>query len=54
VPAWAGVALIVSQPLHLVFAVILPNAVLDTGAWGLIALGLMIAAVRVLRTSNDD
>jgi hypothetical protein len=54
VPAWAGVALIVSQPLHLVFAVILPNAVLDAGAWGLTALGLLVAAARVLRTSNDD
>lgn len=54
VPAWAGLALVVSQPLHFVFAVIAPNAVLDACAWGLTALGLAVAAVRVLRTADDD
>lgn len=29
VPAWAAVALAISQPLHLVFAVFIPNHVLD-------------------------
>jgi len=54
IPAWAGVALIVSQPLHLVFAAIVPNPILDACAWGLTALGLAVAAARVLRTQNDD
>ncbi|NUO55886.1 MAG: hypothetical protein HOV78_04440 [Hamadaea sp.] len=54
IPAWAGICVIVSQPLHLVFAAIVPNAFLDAGAWGLTALGFAVAAARVLRTSNDD
>ncbi len=29
VPVWAAVALIVSQPLHFVFAVVVPNGLLD-------------------------
>lgn len=54
IPAWAAIVLIASQPLHLVFAVIVPNHLLDAGAWSLTALGLLVAALRVLRTSDDD
>jgi hypothetical protein len=53
VPAWAGVAIIVSQPLHLIFAVFVPNNLFDALAWGLAALGMAVAAVGVIRTSND-
>lgn len=53
VPAWAAVALIVSQPLHALFAVVVPNHLLDACAWALTALGLAVAASRVLRSSND-
>ncbi|MEV4507490.1 hypothetical protein AB0K00_00835 [Dactylosporangium sp. NPDC049525] len=52
IPAWAAVAVIVSQPLHLA-CVILGNQPLDAAAWGLTALGFTVAAVRVLRTPND-
>jgi hypothetical protein len=44
VPRWAAVALIVSQPLHLVFAVIVPNHALDAAAWVLTAVGFAAAA----------
>lgn len=54
VPAWAAVAVIVSQPLHLVAFVILGNQPLDVCAWSLTALGLGVAAARVLRTPNDS
>lgn len=54
VPVWAAVAVIVSQPLHFVFAVVVPNQPLDTMAWGLAAVGLGAAAIRVLRTRNGD
>jgi hypothetical protein len=54
VPAWAAVAVIASQPLHFVFAVVAPNQALDAAAWGLAALGLGAAALRVLRTPNGD
>jgi hypothetical protein len=54
VPAWAAVAVIASQPLHFVFAVVAPNPALDAAAWGLAALGLGAAALRVLRTPNGD
>jgi hypothetical protein len=53
IPAWAGIALIISQPLHIVFTVV-GSPLLDACAWGLTALGLLIAASRVLRTANDD
>lgn len=54
VPVWAGVAVLISQPLHFVAFVIVGNQVMDACAWGLTALGLAVAAARVLRTSNDD
>jgi hypothetical protein len=44
VPRWAAVALIVSQPLHLVFAVVVPNHLLDACAWGLTAVGFGMVA----------
>lgn len=54
VPAWAAAAVIASQPLHFVFAVVAPNAALDAAAWGLAAAGFAAAAVRVLRTPNGE
>jgi hypothetical protein len=47
VPAWAAWALIVSQPLHAVFAVIVPSNVLDAAAWGLTTVGFAAAAYAV-------
>ncbi|WP_143029908.1 hypothetical protein [Pseudonocardia oroxyli] len=44
VPRWAAVALIASQPLHLVFAVVVPNHLLDACAWALTAAGFAVAA----------
>jgi hypothetical protein len=54
VPAWAAVAIIASQPLHVFFVVVVPNPLLDGLAWGLAALGMAAVAVGVLRTSDDD
>lgn len=45
VPRWVAVALAVSQPLHLVFAVIVPNHLLDGLAWAITAACFCIAAV---------
>lgn len=47
VPAWAAWALIGSQPLHVVFAVIVPSNVLDAAAWGLTTVGFAAAAYAV-------
>lgn len=44
IPAWAALALIVSQPLHLVFAVVVPNHLLDAVAWALTGVGFAAAA----------
>lgn len=54
VPAWAALAVIVSQPLHVFFAVIAPNHLLDALAWGLAAFGLGVAGLRVLKTPDSD
>lgn len=52
VPRWGAVALIVSQPLHLVFAVIVPNHLLDALAWCLTALGFGLAAMAAGRAKR--
>lgn len=49
VPGWAALVLAISQVLHLVFAVIIPNHALDGCAWGLTAVGFAVAAVVVAR-----
>ncbi len=49
-PGWARFILAISQPLHLVFAVIAPNQLLDGCAWLLTAIGFALAAVSVPRT----
>jgi hypothetical protein len=54
VPSWAAIAVMVSQPLHFVAFVIVGWQPLDVVAWGLMALGLGVAAVRVLRTPDDE
>ena len=54
VPAWAAIAVLVSQPFHFVAFVILGSQALDACAWGLTALGFAVAAAKVLRTPNDD
>jgi hypothetical protein len=45
IPRWAAAALAVSQPLHLLFAVVVPNHLLDAVAWGLTAVGFTAAAM---------
>jgi hypothetical protein len=54
VPAAVAIAVIVSQPLHFFFAVIAPNRFGDGFAWGLTAIGFLVAGLRVLRTPNDE
>lgn len=49
VPRWAVLALIVSQPLHLVFAVVVPNGLLDAVAWSLTAVGFAAAGLCLRR-----
>ncbi len=51
VPVWAALALIVSQPLHLVFAVVVPNGLLDAASWTLTAIGFAATAMALLRSS---
>jgi hypothetical protein len=49
VPAWAALAVAISQPLHFVFAVVAPMPALDGVAWGLTAVGFAAAAVVLTR-----
>lgn len=44
VPRWAAAGLVLSQPLHLVFAVVVPHHLLDALAWILTAAGFAAAA----------
>ena len=53
IPRWAAVALIVSQPLHLVFAVVVPSHPLDALAWALTGVGFAAAAVVLARTGSQ-
>jgi hypothetical protein len=54
IPAWAAVALIISQPMHLVFFLFVPIQAMDVASWGLTALGLGVAGLRVLGTPDDE
>jgi hypothetical protein len=54
IPGWASVALIVSQPLHLIAYVVLQVQLLDGLAWGLTALGFTACAFAVARTPDED
>jgi hypothetical protein len=54
VPTAIAIAVIVSQPLHFVAAVIIGSPALDGIAWGLTTIGFAWAAVAVLRTPNDE
>lgn len=54
VPCWAAVLTAVSQPLHVVAAVVVVNHPLDLAAWGMQAVGFAAAAVAMGRTSEDD
>jgi hypothetical protein len=54
VPVLAAIAVLISQPLHFVAFVIVGNQAMDACAWGLTALGLAVAAAKVLRTANAD
>lgn len=49
-PRWVAAALIVSQPLHLVFAVVVPNHLVDALAWALTTLGFAWTAAVAGRT----
>lgn len=52
IPRWAVWMLIISQPLHLVFAVIVPVHALDAGAWLLTAIGFAAALPALLRPTS--
>lgn len=54
-PVWAAIGLAISQPVHLVAAVILPSRALDVlGGWGLTTVICGYLAVRVLRLDNQE
>jgi hypothetical protein len=50
IPAWAGVALIASRPLHLAVVIMDGPKILDGGAWALTALGFAAAALTSTRS----
>jgi hypothetical protein len=54
IPVWASIALIVSQPLHLIAYVVLQIQFLDGLAWGLTALGFTACALAIARTPDND
>jgi hypothetical protein len=54
IPRWASIALIISQPLHLVAYVVLQIQPLDALAWGLTALGFATCALAVVRTPDSE
>ncbi|MPZ94761.1 MAG: hypothetical protein GEU96_07540 [Propionibacteriales bacterium] len=55
VARWVGVVLAVSQPVHLVAAVIVPSRPLDVlGGWGLTTLGFVMVSVAIWRMSDDE
>ena len=54
-PLWAAVLLGLSQPVHLVAAIILPSLWLDVfGGWGMTTLICGYVALQMLRIRNED
>lgn len=53
VPRWAAGVTMVSQPLHVVAAVILASPTLDLAAWGMTAVGFTAGAVAIWRLHDD-
>jgi hypothetical protein len=54
VARWAAVAVMVSQPIHFIAAIIIPNHTLDLIGWGLQAVGFAVVGLAILRMSNDE
>ncbi|GAB2651449.1 hypothetical protein [Kribbella swartbergensis] len=54
IPTVGWLAMILSQPGHVVAFVVFQNVVMDSVAWGLMALCFAIAAVTVLRTPDHE
>jgi hypothetical protein len=54
VARWAAVAVIVSQPIHFVAAVIVTNHTLDLFGWGLQAVGFAAVGWAILKLRNDE
>lgn len=54
VPRAAAIAVLVSQPLHFVAAVVVGSHALDLFAWGLNAVGFAAIAVLVLRMRDEE
>jgi hypothetical protein len=52
IPRWAAVALTVSQPLHLLFAIFVTNHWADAAAWALTGVGFAAAALVTLRQAT--
>ncbi len=50
VATWAAVAVIVSQPIHFISAVVVPNHTLDLIGWGLQAVGFAAVGWSLLKT----
>ncbi|MHA7178118.1 hypothetical protein ACX80D_15840 [Arthrobacter sp. Sr24] len=52
---WVAIALMVSQPFHLIAAVIIPSRLLDlTMGWGLTAFASFMVSLAIVRMSNDE
>lgn len=54
IPRWAGVATLISQPIHFVAAILIGSHLLDLAGWGLNAIGFAAVSAVILGMSNDD
>jgi hypothetical protein len=55
VPWWVGAMIVVSQPVHVISAVVVPSRALDVlGGWGVTTLGFVFVALAVLRMTDDE
>lgn len=54
IPTWAGIATLVSQPIHFVAAIVVGSHLLDLVGWGLNAIGFAAVSAVVLATADDN
>ncbi|MFC9693317.1 hypothetical protein ACFTSF_32510 [Kribbella sp. NPDC056951] len=54
VPRWAAIAVAISQPIHLIAAVVVVSHTLDLVGWGLQAVGFAAVGWAILRLRDED
>lgn len=54
IPTFGWLAILLSQPAHVMAFVVVQSPIMDAASWGLMALGFLCCAIAILRTPNEE